>query len=64
MGTADEATIESAESAGDVDGDGFGDILIGVPTADYIYPASPTQRRIDSGEAYLVYGTSVSGVGN
>ena len=58
MGTANEATLECAEAAGDVDGDGYGDILIGVPTADYINPASPNQRRVDAGEAYLIYGTS------
>jgi hypothetical protein len=58
VGSADEATIEAAEAAGDVDGDGFGDILLGVPAADYINPAAPNQRRLDSGEAYLVYGTS------
>jgi hypothetical protein len=56
VGTPDEATIECAEAAGDVDGDGFGDILIGLPTADYVYPWAPNQRRIDAGEAYLVYG--------
>jgi len=58
VGTADEAGIEAAEAAGDVDGDGFGDILIGVPTADYVYPSDPSQRRVDAGEAYLIYGTN------
>jgi hypothetical protein len=56
FGTADEASLECAEAAGDVDGDGFGDILIGAPAADYVNPAEPSQRRIDAGEAYLIYG--------
>jgi hypothetical protein len=58
VGTADEANIEAAEAAGDVDGDGFGDILIGVPNADYVNPSAPSQRRVDAGEAYLIYGTN------
>lgn len=58
VGTADAATIECAEAAGDVDGDGFADILLGIPTADYINPSEPSQRRIDAGEAYLIYGTN------
>ena len=58
VGTADEATLECAEAAGDVDGDGFGDILIGAPAADFVNPAEPSQRRVDSGEAYLIYGTN------
>lgn len=57
-GTADEATLEAAEAAGDVDGDGFGDILIGCPSADYFYQLDPSQRREDAGQAYLVYGTN------
>lgn len=57
-GTADEAPLECAEAAGDVDGDGFGDILLGAPTADYVNPLEPSQRRLDAGEAYLIYGTN------
>ncbi|MBN1489209.1 MAG: FG-GAP repeat protein [Phycisphaerae bacterium] len=57
-GTAEEAPLECAEAAGDVDGDGFSDILIGAPTADFVNPAAPSQRRLDSGEAYLIYGTN------
>ncbi|MGB9623382.1 MAG: integrin alpha [Phycisphaerae bacterium] len=57
-GTADEASLEAAEAAGDVDGDGFGDILIGTPAADYVDPTAPSQRRVDAGKAYLIYGTN------
>jgi hypothetical protein len=58
VGTADEAALESAEGVGDVDGDGFADIMIGAPAADYVDPAAPSQRRVDAGEAYLIYGTN------
>ncbi|MBI4579932.1 MAG: FG-GAP repeat protein, partial [Planctomycetes bacterium] len=37
-GTADEATIDWVGAAGDVDGDGFADILIGVSQADFVNP--------------------------
>lgn len=58
MGSADEAPIDFAGPAGDVNGDHFADILIGVSEADYINPLEPSQRRIDSGEMYLIYGSN------
>jgi len=57
-GTADEAPIDWVSSAGDVNSDGFDDILIGVSEADFINPLEPSQRRIDSGEMYLIYGSN------
>ncbi len=60
-GTADAAPIDWAGAAGDVDGDSYGDILIGVSRADYVNPLDPSQRRADAGECYLIYGSNVSG---
>ena len=57
-GSADEAPITWADFAGDVNADGFDDILIGLETADYVYPLAPSQRRIDTGECYLIYGSN------
>lgn len=56
--TADEATITWVGAAGDVDGDGFADVLLGLSDADFVNPLDPSQRRIDAGEAYLVYGNN------
>jgi hypothetical protein len=59
MGSLDEAAPVTASFVGDLDGDGFSDIMIGNPEADFVDPAAPTQRRPDAGEAYLVYGNNV-----
>ncbi len=40
----------SVSGAGDVNGDGFDDVLVGVPSIDGTYPTGP------SGRVYLVYG--------
>lgn len=56
--TADEAPIDWAGAAGDVNADGFDDILIGVSEADFVNPLDPNQRRIDAGECYLIYGSN------
>ncbi len=57
-GTADEAGVDTCFQIGDINGDGFSDILIGNTTADYVNPVSPSQRRADAGEVYIVYGNS------
>ncbi|MHC4444643.1 MAG: FG-GAP repeat protein [Planctomycetota bacterium] len=57
-GSAEEAVIDSVAGVDDINGDGFADILIGVSFADYVNPLEPSQRRVDSGEAYLIYGSN------
>ena len=54
-----EATIDFANPAGDVNGDGFADILMGTSEADWVNPLDPTKRRLDAGRAYLIYGSNV-----
>jgi len=54
--TKDEAPIEVVSSVGDIDGDGFVDIILGAPQADFINILAPQDRRQSSGEAYLIYG--------
>ncbi len=57
-GTADEAGVDTCFGIGDINGDGYADILIGNTTADYVSPTSPTQRRVDAGEVYIIYGNN------
>lgn len=54
----EEARMEIAGLAGDVDGDGFDDILLGAPKADFVNTLNPSQRLIDAGEVYLIYGNN------
>lgn len=56
--TAEEAPIDFVAAAGDVNADGFDDVLLGISQADYVNPLEPSQRRIDSGEMYLMYGSN------
>ena len=58
VGSADDAPVNWAGAAGDVNADGFDDILIGAEMADFVNPLVPTQRRIDAGECYLIYGNN------
>lgn len=58
QGTVDEAPLETVGGLGDIDGDGFDDIAIGAPTADFVNLVSPDQRRRDAGEVIIVYGSN------
>ncbi len=49
----DYLTMYSALTAGDVNGDGLADIIIGAPFAD-----GPLNARSDAGEAYIIYGSA------
>lgn len=57
--SASEAPMATVASVGDVDGDGFDDIIFGLPRADFVFPNSPGNRRSDAGEAILVYGNNL-----
>jgi hypothetical protein len=52
-GAANDAAGQSVSAAGDVNGDGFDDVLIGAPSAD--------AGGADAGAIYLVYGGNFSG---
>ncbi len=58
-GSAEEAPIDWINTAGDINDDGFADILVGVSQADFVNPLSPSQRRNNVGEMYLLYGNNV-----
>ena len=68
-GRPNEAAPTTAAYIGDINGDGFGDIAIGNPKADFIDPSFPqgpdapgsdpaTGRRSDVGDAYVIYGNN------
>jgi hypothetical protein len=57
-GTVDEAPLDTVGSLGDIDADGFDDIIMGATTADFVNPYSPSQRRLDVGEVYVIYGSN------
>jgi len=64
--SSNEAAPITVGFIGDINNDGFGDILIGNPKADFIDlqdsdPSDTDQnsgRRSDAGEAYIVYGSN------
>lgn len=58
VGAETLATIDHVGGVGDVDGDGFDDIILGAPQADFVDTQGPTQRLINAGEAYLIYGNN------
>jgi len=68
-GRPNEAAPEHVAFLGDINNDGFGDICIGNPKADFIdltYPQGPDApgddpsvgRRSDAGDAYIIYGNN------
>jgi hypothetical protein len=68
-GRPNEAPPERVEFIGDINNDGFGDVAIGLPHADFIdltYPQGPEApgsdagvgRRKDAGDCYIVYGNN------
>ena len=58
MGSADEAGVDTCFTIGDINGDGYSEILIGNTGADYVNPANPSQRRVGAGECYIIYGNN------
>jgi hypothetical protein len=58
VGSADEAPIDWISAAGDMNNDGFTDILVGLSAADFVNPLEPSQRRVNSGQMYLIYGSN------
>ncbi len=66
-GRPNEAAPEVVAFIGDINRDGFGDICIGNPNADFIdlnFPQGPEAtdaalgRRRDAGDAYIIYGNN------
>lgn len=66
-GRPNEAAPEVVSFIGDINRDGFGDICIGNPKADFIdlnFPQGPDAtdatlgRRRDAGDAYIIYGNN------
>lgn len=68
-GAPNEAAMTSVAFIGDINRDGFGDISIGLPDADFIdlsFPQGPDApesdagvgRRSNAGNAYIVYGNN------
>ncbi len=53
---ADDRAGYSVSGAGDVNGDGFADLIVGANLADV---TTPDGTRTDAGEAYVLFGSSV-----
>ncbi|MBN1513187.1 MAG: hypothetical protein JXB13_14325, partial [Phycisphaerae bacterium] len=69
-GRPDEAPIETVSGIGDINKDGFDEIGIGIPRADFVdesFPQEPGDpgvdpgvgRRTDGGDVYVIYGSNV-----
>lgn len=54
----DEGPVEAVSAIGDIDNDGFPDVILGAPRADFINILEPCNRRRSAGEAYIVYGNN------
>ncbi len=66
-GRPNEAPMTSVANIGDINNDGFGDIAVGNPTADFMdqtFPQGPDAtdaalgRRSDAGDVYIIYGNN------
>lgn len=51
--TSEDLSGSAVASAGDLNGDGFGDLIIGAPLGD-----GPDESRIDAGETYVIFGSA------
>ncbi len=56
---AGDRSGRSVSSAGDIDGDGFDDLIIGAPNADG--PGAAPGTRLDAGDSYVLFGSATVG---
>ncbi|NUQ47670.1 MAG: FG-GAP repeat protein [Phycisphaerae bacterium] len=57
--TPDEGPVQVVRGIGDIDADGFADIILGAPQADFINILEPCNRRRNAGLSYVVYGNKL-----